>query len=139
MGARRYRRIKTTLALTYDTPPEKVEAFCEGVRELIRKHPHTRKDYYHVYLNGLGASSLDVMLYCFVEVPNWSMELAEKHRLFADILRIAQALEVDFAFPTQSLHVVKPEDLMHGNTPANKQASQDMGIDAATAILRETL
>lgn len=139
MGARRYRRIKTTLALTYDTPPEKVEAFCEGVRELIRKHPHTRKDYFHVYLNGLGASSLDVMLYCFVEVPDWSKELAEKHRLFADILRIAKSLEVDFAFPTQSLHVVKPEDLMHGNTPANKQAGQDLGIEAATTILRETL
>ena len=139
MGARRYRRIKSTLALTYDTPPEKVEAFCEGVRELIRKHPHTRKDYFHVYLNGLGSSSLDVMLYCFVEVPDWSMELAEKHRLFADILRIAKALEVGFAFPTQSLHVVKPEDLIHGNTPANKQAGQDLGIQAATAILRETL
>ncbi|MCA9573459.1 MAG: mechanosensitive ion channel family protein, partial [Myxococcales bacterium] len=86
-GARRYRRIKSTLSLTYDTPPEKVEAFCEGVRELIRRHPYTRKDYYHVYLNQLGASSLDVLLYCFVETPDWSTELRERHRLFNDVLR----------------------------------------------------
>jgi len=139
MGARRYRRIKTTLALTYDTPPEKVEAFCEGVRELIRKHPHTRKDYFHVYLNGMGASSLDILLYCFVEVPDWSAELAEKHRMFADILRIAKVLEVEFAFPTQSLHVVKPEDLEHTNTPASNSAAHAFGVEAATAVLKETL
>ena len=28
MGERRYRRIKTMLSLTYDTPPDKIEAFC---------------------------------------------------------------------------------------------------------------
>ena len=94
MGERRYRRIRTTLSLTYDTPPEKIEAFCEGVRELIRSHPYTRKDYYHVYLNEFGASSLDVMLYCFVETPEWATELREKHRLFADILRVAEGLGV---------------------------------------------
>jgi MscS family membrane protein len=139
MGARRYRRIKTTLALTYDTPPEKVEAFCEGVREVIRKHPHTRKDYFHVYLNGLGASSLDIMLYCFVEVPDWSAELSEKHRLFADILRVGKALEVEFAFPTQSLHVVTPENLVHPNTPENNEAGKQLGREVANAILKETL
>ena len=33
------------------SPPERIEAFCEGVRELLRRHPYTRKDYYHVYFN----------------------------------------------------------------------------------------
>ncbi|MCP5023925.1 MAG: mechanosensitive ion channel family protein [bacterium] len=138
MGARRYRRIKATLGLTYDTPPEKVEAFCEGIRELIRNHPHTRKNGFHVYLNGMGASSLDILLYCFVEVPDWSAELAEKHRLLADILRLAKALEVDFAFPTQSLHMVQPEDVEHGNVPKSNSAGLVAGREAAAAILKET-
>lgn len=139
MGARRYRRIKATLGLTYDTPPEKVEAFCEGIRELIRNHPHTRKNGFHVYLNGMGASSLDILLYCFVEVPDWSAELAEKHRLLADILRLAKALEVDFAFPTQSLHMVQPEDLEHTNVPESNSAGLVAGREAAAAVLKETL
>jgi small-conductance mechanosensitive channel len=45
-GRRKYRRWSTHLNLTYDTPPERIEAFCEGVREIIRLHPYTRKDYY---------------------------------------------------------------------------------------------
>jgi len=139
MGARRYRRIKTTLGLTYDTPPEKVEAFCEGVRELIRRHPYTRKDYYHVYLNGFGASSLDVMLYCFVRTPDWSGELREKHRLFNDILRLAERLGVDFAFPTQSIHMVSPEDLEHPGAPATINDGLELGREAARGVLEDSI
>ncbi len=139
MGERRYRRIRTTLGVTYDTPPEKVEAFCEGIRELIRSHPYTRKDYYHVYLNGFGASSLDVMLYCFVETPEWATELREKHRLFADILRLANELGVSFAFPTQTLHVAKPEDLVHTDTPPDDVAADERGRAAASRVAAKTL
>ncbi len=109
MGRRRFRRIKTMLGLEYGTPPAKIEAFCEGVRELIRRHPYTRKDYYHVYLNQLSASSLDVMLYCFIECPDWAVELRERERLFLDILKLASALGVSFAFPTQTLHLHQEE------------------------------
>ena len=105
MGRRRYRRIKSMLGLQYDTSPEQIEAFCEGVRELIRRHPYTRKDYYHVYFNEYGESSLSVLLYCFIECPDWSVELRERHRLFVDILKLAEGLGVAFAFPTRTLHL----------------------------------
>lgn len=105
LGARRYRRTKTMLSLTYDTPPEKIEAFCEGIRELIRQHPYTRKDYYHVYFNEFADSSLNVLLYCFHETPDWGTELRERHRLYNDILRLARLIGVSFAFPTQTIHL----------------------------------
>jgi MscS family membrane protein len=109
MGRRRYRRIKAMLALQYDTRPEQIDAFCEGVRELIRRHPYTRKDYYHVYLNQFNDSSIDVLLYCFVETPDWAVELRERHRLFVDIMKLADRLGVQFAFPTRTLHLFNEE------------------------------
>jgi MscS family membrane protein len=138
-GARRYRRIKATLGLTYATPPEKVEAFCEGVREVIRQHPYTRKDYYHVYLNGFGASTLDIMLYCFVEVPDWSMELREKHRLFADILRVAETLGVQFAFPTQTLHMIQGEAELHPDRPGDDLTGAKLGREVGAQVAQHTL
>ena len=105
MGRRRYRRIKTTLGVQYDTTPEQIDAFCEGIRELIRRHPCTRKDYYHVYFNQFSDSSLDIMFYCFLECPDWSVELRERHKLFLDILKLADELGVQFAFPTRTLHM----------------------------------
>ncbi len=107
LGVRKFRRIKTMLSLTYSTPPEKIEAFCEGVRELIRTQPYTRKDYYHCYLNQFSGSSLDVLLYCFIITPEWSTELRERHRLFMGIIRLASDLGISFAFPTQTIHMTE--------------------------------
>ena len=139
LGVRRYRRIKTMLSLTYDTPPEKIEAFCEGVREVLREHPYTRKDYYHVYLNDFSAASLNVLLYCFLECPDWGTELREKQRLYLDILRVAQELNVEFAFPTQTIHVAKPEDLEHPDRPASDMEGTARGREVGERVARETL
>ncbi len=104
-GARRYRRTYVKLGVRYDTTPEQMEAFCEGIRAIIQANPHTRKDYYEVHFAGFGDFALEVMLYFFFEVPTWSDELRERHNVFLDIVRLAQRLGIDFAFPTQTLHV----------------------------------
>jgi len=142
MGARRYRRIKTMIAVTYDTPPEKIEAFCEGIRHLIRIHPYTRKDYYHVWLNQFADFSINILLYCFHEVPDWSTELRERHRLFLDIIRLARRLGVEFAFPTQTLYM-RPETqdapAQAQPAPASADAAFVLGRKEAEQILDQTL
>lgn len=105
MGRREYRRIHTKFGLTYDTSPEKMEAFLEGVKNIIKANPHTRKDYFHVVFSDWGADSLNVMLYAFLKVPDWSTELVERQNIYLEILRLAKEVGVEFAFPTQTLHV----------------------------------
>ena len=71
-----------------------------------------------MYLNQFNASSIDVMLYCFVEVPDWSVELQARHRLFVDVVRLAHRLGVEFAFPTRTLHVASAPPELAGARPA---------------------
>lgn len=104
-GRRRYRRFSTHLAIEYGTPPDTIEAFCENIREIIRKHPRTRKDSFHIYLNRFGESSLDVLIYIFHDCPDWASELAERQRFMLDVLRLAQEMGVNLAFPTRTVHV----------------------------------
>jgi len=137
-GARQYRRIKTMLGMTYDTPPSKLEAFCEGVRELIRRHPHTRKDSFHVYVHEFGPNSIDVMLYCFIETQDRSTELQERERLYLDILRLAETLKVEFAFPTQTVHMMRPEDAPdHSDAPQSSEAAAERGRELAQGLTPE--
>jgi MscS family membrane protein len=126
LGQRRSRRIRMVFGLTYDTPPEKIEAFCEGIRELIRVHPHTANLNYHVWLSGFGASTLDVEMICTVALADHATYLRERHRLFLDVMRLAQRLHVSFAFPTQTVWTARPEDTQHPDNPP----------DAAQAVLR---
>ncbi len=105
MGMRRYRRVRTIIQVTYDTPSEKIEAFVEGIKEIIRTHPTTRKDYFHVVFNDFGAHSLDILLYFFIVAPDWSEELVERQKVLLEIVRLAERMGVRFAFPTRTLHV----------------------------------
>ncbi len=105
MGLRSYRRVKTHVGIRYDTPPERVEAFLEGIKRVIQANPTTRKDNFHVVLNDFGPDHLVILLYLFVKVPDWSAELVERHRILLEIIRLADALGVHFAFPTQTLEI----------------------------------
>ncbi|MFH1811373.1 MAG: mechanosensitive ion channel family protein [Pseudomonadota bacterium] len=104
-GLRRYRRTVTTLGVTYDSTPDQIEAFCDGIRAILQAHPRTRKDYYEVHFSGYGDHSLNIMLYFFFEVPSWSEELRARHEVYLDILRLAEKLSIRFAFPTRTLHI----------------------------------
>jgi MscS family membrane protein len=108
-GRRSYRRWKTNIGVQYDTPPEKLLAFTEGIRELVRRHPYTRKDFYQVWCNDFGDSSLNILLYIFHHVPDWATELRERERMFVDIVRLADRLGVQFAFPTRTVHLYQEE------------------------------
>ncbi|MDR0871467.1 MAG: mechanosensitive ion channel family protein [Planctomycetaceae bacterium] len=101
MGARYYRRYRTFLSVPLDTEPDRIEAFCEGIRELIRRHPYTRKDMFHVYLHEVRPASLDVLLTVFFVCPDSSIEFRERGRLISDILRVAKELGVQLALPAQ--------------------------------------
>ena len=105
MGLRRYRRIKQVLGVTYSTTSEQMDAFVEGIRAIIVANQYMRKDFYEIHFNGFGDFSLNVLVYCFLEVSSWSEELREKHNFFLEILRLAEELGVEFAFPTQTVHV----------------------------------
>ncbi len=104
-GLRQYRRFYTQIALTYDTPPHLIETFVNGLRKIVEEHPKTRKDYYNIYFNDMASFSLNVMFYIFFAVPNWPEELKARHEVLLEIMKLAEELGINFAFPTQTLHM----------------------------------
>ena len=107
MGRRSWRRYSTTLGLAYYTDPDRIQAFVEGVRAIVLANPKMRHDYYIVEFITFADSSLNIMVYTFIDAADWNEELRTRHIFNIDILRLAERLEVDFAFPTQTLHVAE--------------------------------
>lgn len=124
-GLRKYRRFYTRLSITYDTPARLIEVFVEGIEEIVKRHPNTRKDYYNIFLNDYAASSLDIMLYIFFEVPNYNSEMRCRQEIMLEINKLAEHLRVRFAFPTQTLMVEQfPEK--KSLTPKYEASQTDM-------------
>jgi len=121
MGVRQFRRYDTTLHLPLDTPPELVQAFCEGVRALLKANNRVRQDYYFCEFERIGESTLDILLYCFFAAPDWATELRAKHILNSDILRLARSLEVELSAPASAVRM----DGWLGPRPKTTAASRD--------------
>ena len=69
------------------------------------------------------------MLYAFHETPDWTTELRERHRLFLDIIRLAKRLGVEFAFPTQTLHLASvPTGFAGAPAPGIVDSASEAGM-----------
>ncbi|NVJ89664.1 MAG: mechanosensitive ion channel family protein [Flavobacteriaceae bacterium] len=104
-GVRLFRRYNTTLGIRYDTPPELIEAFVKGIRDIISLHPNTRKEGYVVEFTGFGDSALQIMVNVFFVSLAWDVEQSSKHKLHMAIVKLAHALGVEFAFPSSTLMI----------------------------------
>ncbi|MBB3700435.1 mechanosensitive ion channel [Flammeovirga yaeyamensis] len=107
LGKREFRRFKTMLTLEYGTPPENIKRFIEGIKECIENHELTRKEGYQVRLFQFSSSSIDVYLNVFFITDDYNIELQSREEMMFSIMEIAQRAEVNFAFPTQTIHLNK--------------------------------
>ncbi|MBL4637163.1 MAG: mechanosensitive ion channel family protein [Kofleriaceae bacterium] len=124
-GLRKYRRFYTKLSITYDSPARLIEIYVKGLEEIVKRHPETRKDYYNIFLNDYAASSLDIMLYIFFEVPDWTAELRCRQEIMLEVNKLAEHLGVRFAFPTQTL-MIEQVPGQNSLTPVYKKSKEEM-------------
>ena len=101
----RKRRIKMTIGLTYSTTADQMEQAVQRVREIILNDPKIHHDFFLVYFDNFGAFSLDIFIYCFTVTTDWAEYLAAKQDLMLKIMRAIDELGLEFAFPTQTIHV----------------------------------
>ena len=120
MGVRRYRYFKTTLGVTYDTPPVLIKTYIKGLRRLIKEHPHTRKDNYMVHLHNMGDSALQIYFRTYLTIISFAEEMNVREELTFDILQLADRLGIRFAYPTQTLVVDKIPDKNVSKTEYDK-------------------
>jgi len=107
LGRRKFRRTVETLGLTYSTTKEQLAAFVEGVKEILREHSKTNNEKSYVSFKRFGDSSLEILLYFFLEVNGYEEELTAKEEVYTSIKVLAEKLKVDFAFPSRSIYIEK--------------------------------
>jgi len=121
-GRRRARRIKTLLSVTYDTPPERLEAFVDALQEMLTGNEFVLKDRIHVGVWEYAASSIDIILVCYLTVETYAEEVDERHKLFVAMTQLAADMDIEYAFPTRTLYLNETKD---GNESLTETVSGD--------------
>jgi MscS family membrane protein len=104
MGVRPFRRVRQVLGLTYETSPEKIKEFCDRVRYMVKNFGVVNPETVTVNFNGYGDSALTVLLQFHMQVFTGPEEMENQQAIFLEILKIAEELKVDFAYPTQTVY-----------------------------------
>ncbi len=103
------RRIYWTIGLEYRTTHDQLRNIISDTLEYLHGNsdfetdPSKTKTF--VFVDSFGASSIDVMLYCFTKTTNWGEWLAIKEKLAYKIKEIVEHHGAGFAFPSTSLYV----------------------------------
>lgn len=104
-GLRIFRRYSTELGIRYDTPPELIQAFVDGIKEIVRVHPSTKSQSYNVEFISFGSSSLNIYVNVYFKDLDWGQEQGAKHIFHMGIVRLAAKLGVEFAFPSTTMMI----------------------------------
>jgi MscS family membrane protein len=103
------RRIYWSIGVEYRTTKDQLAGIIHDIREYLQKHPDFETDptktKTFVYLNSFGASSVDILLYCFTKTTDWGEWLGVKEQLAYTIKEIVERHGSSFAFPSTSLYV----------------------------------
>jgi MscS family membrane protein len=99
------RRISETVGVRYDDFGV-IEKILDDIRDMLRKHDGIdTTQTLMVNFNAFGASSLDIMVYCFTKTVVWTEFHDVKENVLLQIGRIIEHHGAEIAFPTRTLHL----------------------------------
>ena len=111
------RRIYWQIGVVYKTTTEQLKT----IRDELLSYIHDNDDFEKnnvvtfVRVDSFGASSIDIMVYCFTKTTNWGEWLDIKEQLAMKTKEIVEEIAgTSFAFPSQSIYV---EELPNGDKP----------------------
>ncbi len=110
IGSRPHIRRLFNVTITYDTPPDKVEQAVRIIKEILDNHEGMKPDFPpRVAFNEFNSDSLNILVIYWYHPPNYWDFLAFSHTVNLKILRAFEKEGIDFAFPTQTIHLANDE------------------------------
>jgi MscS family membrane protein len=106
IGMRKYIRRLANITITYDTPPEKIERALEIIKEILDNHEGMNPDFPpRVFFSEFNSDSLNLLFLYWYHPPDYWTYMAFSEKVNLEIIRRFNAEGIDFAFPTQTLHL----------------------------------
>lgn len=99
------RRIRLTVGVTYGTTPKQMREAVRRIRELLKTHPAIDQEFFLVNFTDFGASSLDIMVYCFTSTTVWGEYLDAREDLCLKIMDTLEELGLEIAFPSTTVYL----------------------------------
>jgi MscS family membrane protein len=116
---------------------EQIEELMRRIRAMLATREKLDPGTIQVQLVDFNTSGLGVMVRAYVNLTDWLPFIQEQEQVYLNILRIVQKMELDVAFPGQSVYIRQVPDLSQ-DIQAGLQAAQLDGHHADVPAVRST-
>lgn len=99
------RRVEQVIGLTYDTTPAQMTQILEDIKTIVTAQPEVDAAGVMVFFRDFSASSLDIWIVYELPDPDFQKHSRVKERINLEIMRAVEARGLEFAFPTQTVHL----------------------------------
>ncbi len=126
-----HRRIYWTIGLEYRTTKQQLETIRNDILTWLNANEHFLSDDKlpcMVFVDSFGASSIDMMVYCFTRETNWHRWLSHKQDLALAIKDIVERAGAGFAFPSRSIYLepMVSEEMVSKEMVSKEMVSKEM-------------
>ena len=101
------RRVSLNLELNYRTSREKLESCVANIRNMLENHPQVNKEGILVRFDKFSASSLDILICCFADTPDFDEYFKVKENINFEIVDILHQEGISMALQSTSVYVEK--------------------------------
>ncbi|MFD2246613.1 mechanosensitive ion channel family protein [Pontibacter ruber] len=122
---RTFRRVNFDINLTYNTTSEQIRTIVTEIQEYIDNHPMTNQDGRTRFLK-LGPHSKDVMVLYFINTIDWNEYIDIKQEITYKIVEIVERNGAEFAFPSQTLYIERPQEKQPASQRLQVMPASDM-------------
>lgn len=106
IGKRQFIRRVFDVTITYDTPPSKVDRAVDILKEILDNHEGMNPDMPpRVFFDELNSDSLNLKCFYWYHPPDFWQYMQFTEHVNREIFRRFNEEEIDFAFPTQTIHL----------------------------------
>ena len=102
------RRVRMTIGVQYDSPPDKFQQLLEGLRGILAANDDIVVEGQYVHFIDFGPSSLDILVNYITKTTDYQTHLEVREKINLEIMAQVDSLSLAFAFPSTTLYFGEP-------------------------------
>ncbi len=103
------RRVDMSLSVLYSTKRAKLESFMKGIEDILESEENIQKGKSLVAFDSFADSALMITVRFLTYDKDYDGMMAVKNRVNLRIMKLAESMEVGFAYPTRSVYLMNDE------------------------------
>ncbi len=99
------RRVDFVVGVTYSTDSGQMRDLLQKIRDGLAAREKVQPETIQVFFTSFGDSALNIMVRCYVSIPDWNEWMAEQEAINLDVMDLVENMGLSMAFPSRSLYL----------------------------------